>query len=140
MQVGGLKLAGVLLEMVAESESVEWVIAGVGINVIRPDSAPAGATYISDLLQQVSAAQVAAVALDGMAEAYTQWQRDGFAPLRAEYIDRFVLMGDSVVVRDLTGSVRASGVVRGVDVDGRLLVESEAGTEAVASGEVTLRG
>lgn len=140
MQVNGLKLAGVLLEMVAESESVEWVIAGVGINVIRPDSAAVGATYVSDLLPQVSAARVAAVALDGMAETYTQWKRDGFESLRTTYMDRLVLMGDPVVVRDLTGSVRASGVVRGVDIDGRLLIENASGTEAVASGEVTLRG
>ena len=35
--VGGRKLAGVLLEMGAEADRVDWVVVGIGVNVHRPD-------------------------------------------------------------------------------------------------------
>jgi len=40
----------------------------------------------------------------------------------------------------IDGAVKAEGIARGVDDVGQLLVESARGVEAVAAGEVTLRG
>jgi len=139
LQIDGRKLAGILLEMSSEGELIQWVVAGVGINVARSNDASDGAVYVSDLLENLTAARVAAAALDGISAAYAQWIEAGFDSMRSAYLDRFVQQGRSVVVRDLAGTVRASGVVRGIDAEGRLLVEGDSGLEAVASGEVTLR-
>ena len=140
--LGGGKLAGILLEMSAESDAVEWVIAGVGLNVRPPANAPRapGAAYLADVAQHVGLAQAAAAELDGIAEAYAQWCHGGFSALRSEYEARFALTGRQVRVSDLTGAVRAAGEVTGVDEGGRLLVRAEDGSvEHVVAGEVTLR-
>ncbi len=139
LQLGEYKLAGVLLEMSAESDRVEWIVAGAGINVTRPQEPVPGAAYLSDAARAVGAAHAVAAALDGLAGAYAVWQEDGFAALREDYESRLVLTGHEVVVSDLVGTVRASGTVRGVDDDGRLVVGGAAGIETIAAGEVTLR-
>jgi BirA family transcriptional regulator, biotin operon repressor / biotin---[acetyl-CoA-carboxylase] ligase len=153
--LGAGKVAGILLEMAAEADRVERVVVGVGLNVHRP---PAGATdvllvapddgapglaaaYISDSVPGVRLAEVAAAALDGIAEEYARWLAEGFSAMRAEYEARSALGDREVAVRDLSGGVRAAGVVRGVDAEGRLLVEGAGGdVTPVVAGEVTLRG
>ena len=59
--------------------------------------------------------------------------------LRGDYERRSALTGSAVSVSDLAGTVRAQGVAVGVDDDGRLLVDGDAGVSAVSAGEVTLR-
>jgi BirA family biotin operon repressor/biotin-[acetyl-CoA-carboxylase] ligase len=134
------KLAGILLEMAAEGDAVQWVVAGVGVNVRRSHETPPGAACVSDMLPDAGVARVAAAALDGIAGAYELWRTAGFGGLREEFEARSVLTGEPVVVRDLMGEVRARGVVTGVDREGRLLVEEDAGIRAIVAGEVTLRG
>jgi len=140
--LGGGKLAGVLLEMSAESDAVEWVIAGVGVNARCPSDAPPqpGAAYLEDVAPGAGLARAAAAELDGIADAYARWSAEGFSAIRSEYEARFALSGRQVRVSDLTGAVRAEGEVTGIDDDGRLLVRAEDGSVArVVAGEVTLR-
>lgn len=137
--LGEGKVAGVLLEMAAESDRVSWVVAGFGLNVVRRDATPLTAAFVRDVLPDVSVSGATAAVLDGIAEAYGVWLDAGFGPLVEAYNDRSVLTGQSVVVSDATGTVRVRGRVVHVDSEGRLLVEGPAGTEAVSSGEVTLR-
>jgi len=140
--LGDGKLVGVLLEMSAESDAVEWVIVGAGLNVHRPvGEAPApGSAYLEDVAPGVGLARAAAAELDGIAEAYEQWRAGGFSAIRAQYEARFALTGRAVRVSDLMGTVRAHGEVTGVDDEGRLLVRGEDGSvTAVVAGEVTLR-
>lgn len=138
--LGEGKLAGVLLEMAAESDRVEWVVAGVGLN-IRPVEGRriAGASYLADEVRGVRVASAVAAILDGVADTYAQWLNGGFAVLLQAYVDRFTLSGAEVCVRDIHGAVRAEGIVCGVDSLGRLLVTGAEGTSAVSAGEVTLR-
>ncbi len=145
--LGERKLAGVLLEMGAEPDRVEWVVAGIGVNVRRPAENPALApgglepVYLSDALTAPLLAPVAAALLDGVAEAYAEWTAHGFSAMREEYERRHRLVGRHVAVRDLAGTVHAEGVVAGVDDEGRLLVRDAGGdVTPVTAGEVSLRG
>lgn len=138
VKVGGGKLAGVLLEMNAEADAIRWVVAGFGLNVARPDSPRAEAAYVRDYSPNAGVAQTAAACLDGVAVMYREWLEEGFGRLLDEYESRSVLTGEHVVVSNAMGMVRVAGVVRGIDAGGRLLIEADGGTVAVASGEVTL--
>jgi BirA family biotin operon repressor/biotin-[acetyl-CoA-carboxylase] ligase len=138
--LNGGKLAGVLLEMTAEPDRVDRVVAGVGLNVRRPSEPIAeNAAYVSDVAPGVTLAEAAAAELDGVAETYGRWCRGGFSAVRADYETRFSLTGCEVRVSDVGGSVRAAGVVTGVDDDGRLLLRDGEDEVAVVAGEVTLR-
>lgn len=143
----GRKLAGILLEMSGEAERVEWVVIGCGINVHAPRSPADGAAYLDDAWPSAdpppsgahALATAAAAALDGLAGAYADFRAGGFAPLRDEYESRSWLAGRHVAVRDASGDERAAGRVRGIDGDGRLIIETAGGRIAVTAGEVTLR-
>lgn len=145
VQLSGRKLAGVLLEMAAEADRVDWVVAGVGLNVHPPVGAESaasahGVAYLSDVVPGIRIAEATAAVLDGIGGAYAEWLAAGFAPMRAEYDSRSSLGGRHVVVSDMSGLARAEGEVVGVDDGGRLLVAGGSGVQAVAAGEVTLRG
>lgn len=136
----GGKLAGILLEVSAEADALEWAVLGVGVNVRRPAGGGfGGAAYLEDMGPAPLLAAVAAAVLDGLAEAYESWADSGFAALRAEYEARSALAGRDVTVRDAHGAAIAAGVVTGVDDGGRLLVRSGAQVTPVVAGEVTLR-
>jgi BirA family transcriptional regulator, biotin operon repressor / biotin---[acetyl-CoA-carboxylase] ligase len=135
------KLAGILLEMSAETDRVNWVVVGIGLNVRQNDDvtqAPAVAR-LDDEVPGVRIASAVAAVLDGLSGAYAQWRASGFAVLRDEYEARSSLIGQDVTVRDMTDSVRAAGTVMGVDPEGRLLIATLGGMESVVAGEVTLR-
>jgi BirA family biotin operon repressor/biotin-[acetyl-CoA-carboxylase] ligase len=139
----GGKLAGVLLEMSAEADRLAWVVAGCGVNVARPvggRGSPPDAAYLEDALAEpVSLSRVAAAVLDGIAEAYARFTADGFAPMQGEYEARFALAGEAVTVRGADGAPFVEGTAAGVDAFGRLVVEGDHGTTAVAAGDVTLK-
>ena len=140
------KVAGILVEMSAESDRVEWVVVGVGVNV-RPAPDAAGAktsgesqaAYMADAVEPPSLAGLAAALLDELAVAYEQFRASGFAGVSKDWAARDALAGVPVTVRDALGRVVAGGVAAGIDADGRLLVRAQSGTvSAAASGEVTL--
>jgi BirA family biotin operon repressor/biotin-[acetyl-CoA-carboxylase] ligase len=139
--VDGGKVAGVLLEMAAEADRVDWVVVGVGVNVRPPGGDTSGApaaAYIRDSVE-APVPTVVAVLLDGIASAYKRWLDGGFRALHGGYESRLAMLGAPVRVSGLDGGVRAEGRVLGVDSDGRLLIESEGDVTAVVAGEVTLR-
>lgn len=132
------KFCGTLLEMSAQADCVDFVIAGTGINVNRGQDALPGSAYLSDLVGEQSLARVAAVLLNEICALYDQWKVAGysFLPFVAEYTEHLSLVGQDVCVRRMDGSILAEGVARGVDENGCLLV----GKTAVIAGDVTLRG
>jgi BirA family biotin operon repressor/biotin-[acetyl-CoA-carboxylase] ligase len=135
----GRKVAGVLLEGLSEGWLIEWIVAGVGVNVrCAPD--PARDASVDELAgRTVPLAEAAAAMLDGIGDAYRRWQEEGFAPFAKEYAARSYLAGRQVRVSDAAGRVVAEGGVTGIDALGRLLVATVAGTVPVVAGEVTLR-
>lgn len=135
----GGKLAGVLVEMSAETDRVEWIVVGVGLNVARPKNPTEGAAYSSDLRPGTTPTEVAAAVLDGMSRAIARFEAEGFAALREAYERVLVIARADVKVSDMHGRVVAVGKVVGVDDFGRLLVERDGETLRVAAGEVTLR-
>jgi len=136
----GRKLGGVLLEMAAEADRVEWLVAGIGVNVSNPESGRAA--WVREHAPGSRVAQVAALVLDGVADAYKAWLHDGFAAMRTEYESLMTLKGSAVTVRDAGGGVVVEGTAIGINDSAALLVKtagSAGGTIAVSAGEVTLR-
>ncbi len=138
----GGKLAGVLVEVSAESDALEWAVIGVGLNVRRPEVGAAGAAYLAEAPggQTVRLPEAAAALLECIVEAVADMEAGGFGSLRTEYEGRMAFLGAAAVVRDRSGATVASGSIAGVDDEARLLLRDAAGgTRAVTAGEVTLR-
>jgi len=141
----GRKLAGVLTEMAAEVERVQWLVVGIGVNVNAaaddfPDELRELATSL--LIERgdpVPRALFAAALLTALEEWLDRHAAEGFAPVRAAWREMSDTLGREVRVR--VGSADQVGLAEDVDETGALLVRTASGLERVVAGDVEmLRG
>jgi len=141
--ISGKKVAGLLNEMNAETEKVNFVVLGIGVNLnMRHAQLGEGVRHpASSLLEEggveVDRVRFARTLLAELDELYDRFLIEGEAPVRAEWLERSAIRGRSVRVS--CGAREFSGVVQGVDAFGALLVQPATGAlETVLSGDVTL--
>ena len=139
--LGGRKVAGILTEPEAEAERVRFVVVGIGVNLnsLEIDFPPELRDKATSLAiaagRGVDRAAFTGALLGTLDEVYGEMLRSGFGGLRARYESFHTLPGRRVVVG---GGRPITGVVRGIDEAGALLVETADGVERILSGEVTL--
>lgn len=140
--INGRKVAGLLNEMSAETDRVNFVILGIGVNLnMTMAQFPADLrTPATSLLQEqrlpVNRARFAAAMLGELDRLYAGFLAYGFDPVRDEWKLRCNANGHAVVVSE--GDVETvRGMFHGIDGDGALLVQSPDGTvERILSGDV----
>lgn len=136
--VRGKKFAGILCESGIVGETLEYVIAGVGINVnfntavvekILPD-----ATTIADELGKASSrVRLTQAILREIEKYYLRVNED----LRAEYCQRLATLNHLVCAHTPTGMVE--GVAQSVNENGALVVRRADGSHIeLVAGDVTL--
>ncbi len=136
------KLAGILMESALAGDRVEWLILGMGVNVnLSADQLPAAASPPTSL-QLLAGRPMDRLALlaDLLANLERRFEaaERGVSPL-AEWSAALVNRGRRVTVHP-AGGEPWSGIARGTDEWGRLLVERPDGTlQAVAAADVSLR-
>jgi BirA family biotin operon repressor/biotin-[acetyl-CoA-carboxylase] ligase len=140
--VGGAKVAGILTEIGSEGNEVDFVVAGLGLNVnFDPTELPEGllvpATSLSRELKRPVARLPLLWALLHATETRYVALKAGLSP-HTEWTERLVTLGQQVTV-SMTGLV-LEGTAEGVNADGALLVRLDNGClETVMAGDVTLR-
>lgn len=134
----GGKLAGVLCEGVPSQ--AQAVVLGVGVNLRLPEAMPAELRARSACLPEPAppAGRLLVWLLSQLHAALTEFAADGFPALRPEWLRRHA--HDQRPVQLLSEfEAPIKGVCRGVDDDGALLLETEAGVQRIISGEISLR-
>lgn len=137
------KTAGLLNEMSAETEKVNFIILGIGININMtreqfPDDIRHPATSLSlELGSPVDRCAVARALLKSLDELYEVFLTQGYRPIRNEWLQRSNMLHRRVRIdmndRTLTGKVT------GIDEYGALLIECAGGTqEKILAGDVTI--
>lgn len=135
------KLAGILIET-ARVENKTVAVIGIGINFVLPKEVE-NATSVQALFQPASKQGVSVktllnavlAQLDVLLNEYAQ---NGFASCVGEYnaanrdTDRPVLLLQE-------GRVVHEGVVKGVDAQGALRLQTDKGEKTIVSGEISLR-
>jgi BirA family biotin operon repressor/biotin-[acetyl-CoA-carboxylase] ligase len=143
--IGERKLAGVLMELRAESAGPAHVVIGIGLNVALGDAAlrqiaDAG-TAATDLagagLTGTSRNSVAAALVSACVRGLREFEHRGLRPFIEEWRAADALRGRPVNVSGAQGAAR--GVARGIDLHGALLVETPQGLKRFISGDVTVR-
>jgi BirA family biotin operon repressor/biotin-[acetyl-CoA-carboxylase] ligase len=128
----GAKCAGLLLEGL-QVRGAFHVLIGIGVNVASaPEDTPYPATALSSRLPPDRNALLAALATHWL-HARAQW-RAGFPAIRADWLARAAFIGERISVRPPTGEI--SGVMRGVDESGRLLLERDGAVVTVEAGDL----
>ena len=141
---GYRKIGGVLIELQGEALGPTAAVIGVGLNLRLSEDAKqridqAVADVESVLGSTPSRSELLALLLIQMEHVLGQFEREGFAPLREEWQAAHAYHGRSVSLF-LPSGARESGQVRGVAEDGTLLVDTGAGVQRFAAGEISLRG
>jgi BirA family biotin operon repressor/biotin-[acetyl-CoA-carboxylase] ligase len=139
----GRKLGGILLESGVTADSVH-VVAGIGINIALPGEE---ATVIDqpwvDLREilgtdRISRNRLASSLIGELIGIFAGFERGGFADLAAEWARFDRVAGRRVSLR--LANTTISGIARGVDATGALLLESVDGViSPYIGGEISLR-
>lgn len=140
----GRKLGGVLVSRHRVS-ATEWWVAGIGMNLGWPGSAPELDRPIMDLASmgcKIEAPELAKLILFTLNEAVIH-QRDPCiyqASWAQEFVKHDVLANRPVnIVHPHSGSLLHQGVYRGMKVDGTLLLDTSSGLTPVRIGDASLR-
>jgi len=138
--VKGKKLCGILTEMAADPDRVQWVVLGVGINLNAaaadlPEELRGSATSLAiERGQPVPRALFAAAALTLLEEWLDLHAERGFAPIRDEWRSLSDTLGRPV--RVATDGREIEGIAEDLDASGALLIRVGDRLEAVHSGDV----
>lgn len=156
----GGKLAGILTETAWSTAGETAVVIGIGINVRRnealerelaaavaevPAPAPAPAlarpaapAALTQVLPAANLTDTLGAALAGLSSALDEFAAAGFAAFRARWSAYHAYAEREVVLLE-HGVPLARGRALGVDEQGQLLLATDAGVQAVATGDVSLR-
>lgn len=127
--VGGAKISGILLEAGAAADrSVEWLVIGVGVNLV---SHPRDTAYpATDLANEGASACDAGEALAAFAGHFERWHaiwvKEGFAPVRTRWLASARGIGETIEVR-LEGEI-VQGLFSDLDETGALMLDGPDGT------------
>lgn len=136
------KVAGILVELSGQAGDAANLVIGLGVNVSMPD-------YVTGIEQPWTSVQeiLASKTVDRnrlvqhMTEklhlAIKQYEESGLAPFMAQWAayDNFL----NAPVRLIMGNREVSGICRGINEQGALLLETRQGIEAFVGGEISLR-
>jgi BirA family biotin operon repressor/biotin-[acetyl-CoA-carboxylase] ligase len=142
--VSGKKVAGLLNEMSAETDGINFVILGIGVNLnMTADQFPGDLRYPATSLFletgiPVDRSRFAGIMLRELDLLYTDFLDHGFGPVREEWQHRCNANGRLVRVSD-SGTECTGGTCRGIDLDGALLLQSEDGAiHRITCGDVRI--
>ena len=138
----GKKLAGILLEMSGDASGSCSVVIGIGLNV---DMQPADANKIDQPWTDVASVLGSTVSrnlligriLKELIPILGGYQEVGFSHYQAEWNQCDYLLGQPVELNGMREAI--SGVARGVDASGALIVDTESGAKYIKGGEVSVR-
>ncbi len=141
VQIGGRKVCGILTEMKALGDRVDFVVVGIGLNVnMRKEDFDAGirdrATSIREETGGVIPRQELAVQLYHHLEKwYKMLLQEGFSPVRERWLAFAGILGRKIRVE--AGKDAQGGEVTGVDEDGALITKNESGLrQRVITGDI----
>lgn len=140
IMVGNAKLGGILIEMQMDGDGRCLVVIGVGLNLAKCPALQLLQREVVTVEEGMSGRQlernrIGGMVLGGILDLLSGYRAGTFAGLRQQWCDLDVLRGQFVVLdgSDLTG------VGRGVDERGALLVDIDGDLKRISSGEVSLR-
>jgi BirA family biotin operon repressor/biotin-[acetyl-CoA-carboxylase] ligase len=136
--VEGAKVAGILAESAAgPAGELAWLAVGFGVNLATaPDVPDRAVTCVARHTPPPAPEAFAATLLAAIGRWREVAARDGFAPVRAAFLERAWTRGTPLVLH--TGVRTVTGAFAGLADDGALLLEADGRLRAFAAGEVTI--
>lgn len=137
------KLAGILIELAAELDRVEYVIVGIGVDVNHDKKDfPRSLQKTATSLKIITSKEVPRIALlqnilTQFEQLYANFCQHGFKYIGSELKQHSAVLGKRVTLS--LGRKKITGQALGFDDNGGLLIKSRSGLRSYTAGEVTLR-
>lgn len=139
--VGGRKIAGILTELSADPDRVQFVVLGIGVNLnareedFPPDLRAVATSVLEATGRPVSRAAFTAELCRRLEEWLDLHAAEGFRPVRERWRALSATLGQEVLVKSEYREIR--GVAVDIDDDGALRIRTGDGTEErVLAGDV----
>lgn len=140
--IGGKKICGILTEMSAEINMVNYVVCGIGINVnmeaFYEELADKATSMYIESGRKYTRNEIISTLMNEFEYFYKKFLNEGLQSLLDEYKKHCITLGRNVNV--IFKKENVTGRAIDVDENGALIVETENGKIAVTSGEVSVRG
>lgn len=140
--INGRKVAGILTELSAELDKINFVVVGVGVNVNHKKSdfplslrRKATSLFLASN-KSISRVRLLQDFLVRFEEIYSQFVTEGLKPILPRLKKRAHLLGKKVKLQ--LGKKVFRGLAAGLDSSGSLILETKTGREVVTAGEVTI--
>ena len=141
--LSGRKVAGILVELSAELDKINYAILGIGINVNNqrgdlPSRIRSGATSVAiESGRRHNRFNILHYFLADFEKSYSNFQKYGLRFMGHELVGRSSVLGQRVNVR--LGKLRLSGIAMGIDQNGALRLKIKDEVKTISAGEVSLR-
>ena len=139
----GKKLVGILTEMSAEMERINYIVLGIGIDVnISVEETPEDIRDIMTSLSQITGKKVSRLELLNkllyhLEQLYIMAQKQSFAPILDEWRKYSITLNQEIKV--ISGNDVTYGEAVDIDDDGALLVKINGQIKRVLAGDVSIR-
>jgi BirA family biotin operon repressor/biotin-[acetyl-CoA-carboxylase] ligase len=135
------KLAGILLEVSGEYSGHCQVVIGIGLNVklseYDAESIDQPWAQLSEHLENLDRNVIAASVINQLIKCIEQFDKQGFSAFKNYWTERDAFINQQVDL--ILPNKTSTGVVKGVNTKGELLLQTDSGLEAINAGEVSLR-
>lgn len=135
------KLAGILLEVSGEYSGYCQVVIGIGLNVnlseFDAESIDQPWAQLSEHLKDTDRNTIASVLIDNLIKAIEEFDKQGFESFKDYWTERDAFLNKEVDL--ILPNLTRSGIAKGVNGKGELLLETEKGLESINAGELSLR-
>jgi BirA family biotin operon repressor/biotin-[acetyl-CoA-carboxylase] ligase len=143
--IGGKKIAGLLTEMSADMDRIDYVVIGLGLNVntpsagLPPEIEGIATSLCAETGRVFSRAALLRTYLEKLEGTYSLFQERNFEPIRKRWLELSRIIGKQVKI---TGVERTyEGEVVDIDPNGFLILQSSDGaTQRILAGDVSLIG
>lgn len=132
----GQKISGILLETAKDPHAQNWLIIGIGINLVsKPPTSRWPATFLGQLISPEQPEELIKRLHRYWMHFVAIWEHEGFAPIAEKWMECAFGLGTQVrySVKDKT----MNGIFEGLDASGAALVRLESGwVERIYAGEI----
>ena len=139
------KAAGMIAEAVSGSDqTLVCVLLGIGLNLnLAADELPGdlrahATSVLIETGRRCDRPALAAALFSALNNRYMEFEARGFEAVQPVWESYSALTGMKVTV--VNGGARETGVVRGIDSSGALMLDTAGGPRRILAGDVTLEG
>ncbi|WP_079509531.1 biotin--[acetyl-CoA-carboxylase] ligase [Mesobacillus jeotgali] len=145
IMINGKKITGILTELQAESDRINSVIIGIGINVnSAEEDFPEEIKQVASSLaietgREIDREQLIRTILEKLEKLYLLYLEKGFFPIKLMWESYAVSIGKQITARTITGEIKGKAI--GITEDGVLLIEDNTGTiHNIYSADIKIEG